>query len=206
MHAMRGFGQNSAAKECAQSMSVSQSSRDCIECDESGLGSGFVVELVENPAGANRVDALLKEGEDGNPTVPLMTSGAGHDALAMAPVAPIAMLFVRCRAGISHSPEEYVAPDDVMVATRVLFEYLMREMIITWAPVELEQTMSILLAGISVTFSSNNQRVYTRTRKVPSSVEDAEVRDVLDLIEPVVELMQALSLACLQHFCQAVFH
>ena len=40
------------------------------------------------------------------PDVPLLVSGAGHDALAMAELTPIGMLFVRCRhGGISHSPE-----------------------------------------------------------------------------------------------------
>ena len=38
--------------------------------------------------------------------MPLLVSGAGHDALAMAELTPIGMLFVRCRhGGISHSPE-----------------------------------------------------------------------------------------------------
>jgi acetylornithine deacetylase/succinyl-diaminopimelate desuccinylase-like protein len=60
-------------------------------------------------------------------TVPHMTSGAGHDALAMADVAPVAMLFVRCRGGLSHCPEEFVAPDDVVMATRVLFELVRRD-------------------------------------------------------------------------------
>ncbi|MFW5680842.1 MAG: allantoate amidohydrolase [Pseudomonadota bacterium] len=51
-------------------------------------------------------------------------SGAGHDALAMQAVAPVGMIFVRCRKGISHNPEEYVAPDDIVVATRVMLRFL----------------------------------------------------------------------------------
>jgi allantoate deiminase len=47
-------------------------------------------------------------------------SGAGHDANAMQALGPVAMLFVRCRGGISHNPEEYVAPDDIVTAARVM--------------------------------------------------------------------------------------
>ena len=47
--------------------------------------------------------------------------------MVMAQVAPVAMLFVRCRAGLAHSPEEFVAPADVIVATRVLLELAMRD-------------------------------------------------------------------------------
>src|SRR6185369_4820101 len=40
--------------------------------------------------------------------VPLLPSGAGHDAAAMAAITPVAMLFVRCKGGISHHPDESV--------------------------------------------------------------------------------------------------
>ncbi|GAA4184773.1 allantoate amidohydrolase [Gryllotalpicola kribbensis] len=44
-------------------------------------------------------------------------SRAGHDAMAVANVAPIGMLFVRNgRNGVSHSPDEIVAPGDVALA------------------------------------------------------------------------------------------
>ena len=57
-------------------------------------------------------------------TVPIIASGAGHDALAMSEVAPIGMLFVRCRDGISHSPLEFVERDDVTIASLSLFHFL----------------------------------------------------------------------------------
>jgi allantoate deiminase len=47
---------------------------------------------------------------------PRLTSGAGHDAVMMAAVSPVAMLFVRCAGGISHHPDESVREDDVAVA------------------------------------------------------------------------------------------
>jgi allantoate deiminase len=45
-----------------------------------------------------------------------LASGAGHDAVALAAVAPVAMLFVRCRGGISHHPDESVEAADVALA------------------------------------------------------------------------------------------
>lgn len=53
-----------------------------------------------------------------------LPSGAGHDGMAMIALGPIGMLFVRCRAGISHSPLESVEAADVTVAARVLREFI----------------------------------------------------------------------------------
>ena len=53
-----------------------------------------------------------------------LPSGAGHDGVAMAAVAPIAMLFVRCERGISHNPAEAVAEADVAVALDVLERFV----------------------------------------------------------------------------------
>lgn len=51
-------------------------------------------------------------------------SGAGHDAVAFSNVAPVSMLFVRCKEGISHHPDEYVTPDDISTALEVSLEFL----------------------------------------------------------------------------------
>ncbi|TNC07801.1 allantoate amidohydrolase [Methylobacterium terricola] len=53
-----------------------------------------------------------------------LPSGAGHDGLALAGLCPIAMLFVRCAGGLSHSPAESVTEADVDVATRLLVDVL----------------------------------------------------------------------------------
>lgn len=45
-----------------------------------------------------------------------LPSGAGHDAIAIAERWPSAMLFVRCKGGISHHPAESVTADDVALA------------------------------------------------------------------------------------------
>jgi allantoate deiminase len=53
-----------------------------------------------------------------------LASGAGHDAAIMAQITEIAMLFVRCERGISHSPAEAVAIEDVAVAIEVTERFL----------------------------------------------------------------------------------
>ena len=55
-----------------------------------------------------------------------LVSGAGHDGVVMAALTPIAMLFVRCRDGLSHHPDEYAAPKDLAVALRVTIDFLER--------------------------------------------------------------------------------
>jgi allantoate deiminase len=53
-----------------------------------------------------------------------LASGATHDASAMADIAPIAMLFVRCRNGVSHNPVEYASPEDMGLAIDALLEFV----------------------------------------------------------------------------------
>jgi len=51
-----------------------------------------------------------------------MISGAFHDALFIARVAPAAMIFVPCRDGLSHNEAEYVEPADAITGARVLLQ------------------------------------------------------------------------------------
>ncbi len=53
-----------------------------------------------------------------------LPSGATHDASAMADLCPVAMLFVRCRNGVSHTPEEFASASDMGVAIDVLAHFL----------------------------------------------------------------------------------
>ena len=56
--------------------------------------------------------------------VPRLSSGAGHDAAAMAAICPVAMLFVRCKGGISHNPSEFASEADIGVAVPVMNDFL----------------------------------------------------------------------------------
>jgi allantoate deiminase len=53
-----------------------------------------------------------------------LSSGAGHDAAALASLCPVAMLFVRCRGGVSHHPAESVRQTDVACAIGVLADFI----------------------------------------------------------------------------------
>lgn len=53
-----------------------------------------------------------------------LVSGAGHDAVALSPLMPVAMLFVRCAGGVSHHPDEHVAEGDARVAIDVMGRFL----------------------------------------------------------------------------------
>ena len=54
-----------------------------------------------------------------------LPSGAGHDAQAVANIAPVAMIFVPSLDGISHSKEEYSTPQDCANGAQVLLELLL---------------------------------------------------------------------------------
>ena len=53
-------------------------------------------------------------------------SGAGHDAMNIAAIAPTGMIFIPCRQGISHNPEEYAEIQDIQAGADVLTETLYR--------------------------------------------------------------------------------
>jgi allantoate deiminase/N-carbamoyl-L-amino-acid hydrolase len=56
-----------------------------------------------------------------------LASGAGHDAMVMARVTDVCMLFVRCgNGGISHNPLETMTAGDADIAARVLLDFLRR--------------------------------------------------------------------------------
>ncbi len=51
-----------------------------------------------------------------------MPSGAGHDAVYMAPTGPMGMIFIPCLNGRSHCPEEWIEPAQLLDGTRVLYQ------------------------------------------------------------------------------------
>ncbi len=53
-----------------------------------------------------------------------LPSGAGHDAQMMARLCPMAMLFVRCRGGISHNPAEFASESDMGLSVAALVRFI----------------------------------------------------------------------------------
>jgi N-carbamoyl-L-amino-acid hydrolase len=69
----------------------------------------------------DRLGAVLAEG---GPAVPVLPTGAGHDAGVLAAHVPTAMLYVRNPTGVSHSPHEWARPDDCHTGVLALADVL----------------------------------------------------------------------------------
>src|SRR5579863_1852459 len=70
------------------------------------------------------VDALSQSCRKHNLSFLPMVSRAYHDSLFMARIAPVAMLFIPCRNGYSHRPDEFASPEDIARGVLVLAETL----------------------------------------------------------------------------------
>jgi N-carbamoyl-L-amino-acid hydrolase len=99
-------------------------------CDEisSRRAVSVTLQLINADAPAHsspEILAVLTAASDNvNASYTQMVSRAYHDSLFMARIAPIAMLFIPCRGGVSHRPDEYAAPADIALGVQVLAETL----------------------------------------------------------------------------------
>jgi allantoate deiminase len=59
-------------------------------------------------------------------TPPELMSGPFHDALALSYACEYGMIFVRCKDGISHNPQEYASPEDIALGTELLYRTALR--------------------------------------------------------------------------------
>lgn len=91
-------------------------------------GVSVRLELVNADApgecAANIVEMLSASCKKHGLTFLTMVSRAYHDSLFMSRIAPVGMLFIPCRNGYSHRPDEYASPDDIARGTLVLAETL----------------------------------------------------------------------------------
>jgi len=76
------------------------------------------------PCAPHLTQLLAQAIEDLGYSLLSLPSGAGHDAAVVAELTDIAMLFVRCRGGISHNPAESVTQEDVAIAIQVVERFL----------------------------------------------------------------------------------
>jgi N-carbamoyl-L-amino-acid hydrolase len=67
-------------------------------------------------------DALRRSSDDLGLRSTELASGAGHDAAFMSRICPSAMVFVPCREGRSHAPEEWADPEALAAGTAVLLQ------------------------------------------------------------------------------------
>ena len=70
------------------------------------------------------VETIVEVCNDNGIKYKKMVSRAYHDSLFMARIAPIAMIFIPCRGGVSHRPDEFAAPEDIARGTSVLAQVL----------------------------------------------------------------------------------
>jgi ureidoglycolate amidohydrolase len=91
-------------------------------------GVSVRLELVNADApgecAANIVETLSASCKKHGLTFLTMVSRAYHDSLFMSRIAPVGMLFIPCRNGYSHRPDEYASPVDIARGTLVLAETL----------------------------------------------------------------------------------
>lgn len=100
-----------AGKEISAKRNVSIST-EVLNADAPADCAAIVVEALANAAEKHKIGARQ------------MISRAYHDSLFISRIAPAAMLFIPCRNGYSHRPDEYASPEDVARGTLVLAETL----------------------------------------------------------------------------------
>lgn len=72
------------------------------------------------------INALVEAAEENGLPYKIMVSRAYHDSLFMARIAPVGMVFIPCRGGVSHRPDEYSAPQEIEAGATVLASTLAR--------------------------------------------------------------------------------
>ncbi|MEM6688017.1 MAG: M20 family metallo-hydrolase [Planctomycetota bacterium] len=97
---------------------------------ESTRGVRILVETItaDPPAlcDSKIVDAVVESAQEGGYSHRRMVSRAYHDSLFMAGIVPMGMIFVPCRGGVSHRPDEYSTPEQIQAGIEVLASTLAR--------------------------------------------------------------------------------
>ena len=102
---MQTFHADIAALEQARGVRVTE---ELINADQPAISDPHILAALDAACEAEHASTLR------------LVSRAYHDTSFMAQVAPVAMLFIPCRAGVSHRPDEYSSPESIALGTRVL--------------------------------------------------------------------------------------
>lgn len=86
------------------------------------------IEVASKPALADpKIQKIIESSaKDLGLSTLFLPSGAGHDAQEMARLAPIGMIFIPSKNGISHSPQEFSSPNDIANGANVLMKTILR--------------------------------------------------------------------------------
>jgi N-carbamoyl-L-amino-acid hydrolase len=102
MHAVR---YDIAGLQARRNVKISET---LVNADEPAMCSPHIVDVIDQVC---REHGLIPK---------RMVSRAYHDSLFMARLAPIAMIFIPCRGGVSHRPDEFAKPEDISRGTTIL--------------------------------------------------------------------------------------
>ena len=108
----------------AFSARMAEIAADCADRRNVGVKMRQTYEQVAVPCDPEIVELFSDAAEKNGQTPLVLPSGATHDASAMSDLCPVGMLFVRCRGGVSHRPEEYASSSDMNAAINVLADTL----------------------------------------------------------------------------------
>ncbi|MGZ4987421.1 MAG: allantoate amidohydrolase [Limisphaerales bacterium] len=84
----------------------------------------LVQETASVPCDATLSATLREAAKKHQSEVIDLPSGAGHDAAVIGKICPMSMLFVRCKAGLSHHPDESITVEDTRIALSVLTDFV----------------------------------------------------------------------------------
>ncbi len=84
----------------------------------------LVQETASVPCDLELTALLKRAAQKHQPEVIELPSGAGHDAAVLGKITPAVMLFVQCRDGLSHHPDESAKVEDIAVALDVMNDFL----------------------------------------------------------------------------------
>ena len=117
-------GDDARREEFCQTLE--QTAREKLE--QRGLGFELVT-VSQSPAATcstklnDVLSEVIKTKQD---DCPVIESLSGHDAVSMAQVMDASMIFVRCRDGLSHHPDEFVSQPDIAAAIAAVTDFLIR--------------------------------------------------------------------------------
>ncbi|MBW8732732.1 MAG: allantoate amidohydrolase [Asticcacaulis sp.] len=103
---------DSAAEDCLAALDAIAARRGI------GLTHRLVHDLPASPCDPRFMDVLAEQAPR------RIVSGAGHDAMVFAKITPSAMLFIRCKDGVSHNPLESVTGEDCQAALEAMVAFI----------------------------------------------------------------------------------
>jgi hydantoinase/carbamoylase family amidase len=102
----------------------------CIQLEQSFGVKMEMTTLVNNSS--VQLDGLVRSklqaaGESLGYKAMVLESGAGHDVMNMAAQWPSGLIFIKCRNGLSHHPDEFASLEDLQIGTDILTQYIKNE-------------------------------------------------------------------------------